>query len=536
MKFPIAKSLFILSCVTVLSFSIAYAAFEIATQKKIQEKIDTFKRGGIRVTFEDREIFVQPINLDTFADDVDLVGLGVPVQGKQSATLAYEKGKYVVQAEKPGLSLNRDMLMSDVKGRIRTFSTVPVIVQVKVEAPEISKDELEKALPVLTKKFNTALSFTSKDFNLSLKFKDHLDWLMFRKTLDPATGVTSIVPDIQGAPFESFIREDWGKKVNREPTTVKIAKDEKGKIVFDGHGKNGLSLDMNKLVTLLRGVLVGSDATVKFELPIDEKEFALDVSVDLQALGIKEVVAIGHTSYYGSPQNRMYNINIGVDKFNGVMIAKDEVFSFNTLLGPVDGAHGFLKELVIKPEGTVPEFGGGLCQVSTTAYRGALYGGLPIVERSPHSYAVTYYSQIGGHGIDATIYPGVHDLRFKNDTPAPLLLQAYTEGSEAYFIYYGTSDHREVKLEGPVTSNRNSIPGTDVVETTDLAPGQKKQVERAHVGFSTLWYRYITLPGGLTQKEAIASTYRATKDKILLGVAKPDAAVPVPGGEKGFVD
>jgi vancomycin resistance protein YoaR len=110
------------------------------------------------------------------------------------------------------------------------------------------------------------------------------------------------------------------------------------------------------------------------------------------------------------------------------LLLPGEIFSFNSHLGPVDGAHGFLKELVIKPEGTLPEFGGGLCQVSTTAYRGALYAGLPIVERSPHSYAVGYYSQIGGHGIDATIYPGAHDLRFKNDTPGSLLLQAYTEG------------------------------------------------------------------------------------------------------------
>ena len=287
---------------------------------------------------------------------------------------------------------------------------------------------------------------------------------------------------------------------------------------------------------VLREVLVNPDAPIKNELPIDENIFALEISPDLQAQGIKEVVAIGHTSYYGSPQNRMFNINAGVSKFNGVMIAKDEVFSFNNHLGPVDGAHGFLKELVIKPEGTVPEFGGGLCQVSTTAYRGALYAGLPIVERSPHSYAVSYYSQIGGHGIDATIYPGAHDLRFKNDTPAPLLLQAYTEGSEAYFIYYGTSDHREVKLEGPVISNRNSIPGADIVESMDLPPGQKKQLEKAHVGFSTLWYRYITLPGGLTQKETIASTYHATKDKFMVGVAKPVDGAPKKEGDKSFVD
>ena len=81
----------------------------------------------------------------------------------------------------------------------------------------------------------------------------------------------------------------------------------------------------------------------------------------------------------------------------------------------------YRKELVIKPEGTIPEYGGGLCQVSTTLYRAAIYGGLPIVDRAPHSYAVSYYSQVGGHGLDATIYPPSRDLKFKT-THQPLFL------------------------------------------------------------------------------------------------------------------
>lgn len=534
MKFPIAKSIFILGCITVLSFSIAYAAFEISLQRELRERIEAFKQAGIRVSFEDRVALIQPINLDTFAEEVS-VKLATPLQEKQSATLAYEKGKYVVRPEKPGLSLDREMLMENVKGRIRTFSSVPVVATIKVEQPEVLGGDLESVLPELTKKYNTVLTFASKDFSRTLKFKDHLDWLMFRKALDPATGVTRIVPEIQSAPFQSFIQGDWGKKINREPTTVKISKEEKGKIVFDGKPKNGLLLNMEKLKSFLDSALTQPDAPVKFELPIEETKFALDIAPELQALGIKEVVSIGHTSYHGSPQNRMFNIDVGVKKFNGLMIAQNEVFSFNTHLGPVDGAHGFLKELVIKPEGTIPEFGGGLCQVSTTVYRGALYAGLPIVERAPHSYAVSYYAQIGGHGIDATIYPGAHDLRFKNDTPAPLLLQAYTEDSEAYFIYYGTNDHREVKLEGPQITNRNSIPGTAVVETTTLAPGVKKQVEKAHVGFRTVWYRSITPQGGETKKEAITSTYRATQDKVMLGVAKVDESAPKET-EKSFTD
>ena len=73
-----------------------------------------------------------------------------------------------------------------------------------------------------------------------------------------------------------------------------------------------------------------------------------------------------------SPNNRRHNIAVGVEKFKGVMVAQGATFSFDDNLGPVDGDHGFLPELVIKSDSTVPEFGGGLCQVSTTAFRAAM--------------------------------------------------------------------------------------------------------------------------------------------------------------------
>jgi vancomycin resistance protein YoaR len=128
------------------------------------------------------------------------------------------------------------------------------------------------------------------------------------------------------------------------------------------------------------------------------------------------------------------------------MIKPGEEFSFNKFLGEVDGVNGFLPELVIKAEGIVPEFGGGLCQVSSTAFRAAMNGGLPITERRNHSFAVVYYAP---QGTDATIYPGYTDLRFMNNLPSNLLVWTRIEGSKLYFEYYGTKDNRTVAFEGP---------------------------------------------------------------------------------------
>ncbi len=169
-------------------------------------------------------------------------------------------------------------------------------------------------------------------------------------------------------------------------------------------------------------------------------------------LGINELIATGISSFSGSPNNRRHNIAIGVKKFTGIIIPKDTEFSFNKILGPVEAEQGFLPELVIKKTGTVPEFGGGLCQVSSTTFRAAMEAGLPITQRRNHAYAVQYYAP---QGTDATIYPGVIDLKFINDTPGAILVWPYFKDKNTLvFDFYGTKDNRQVTLEKPVQYDR----------------------------------------------------------------------------------
>lgn len=175
---------------------------------------------------------------------------------------------------------------------------------------------------------------------------------------------------------------------------------------------------------------------------------------DTSKLGIKELIGHGESKFSGSPKNRRTNIAVGVSKMKGIIIAKGEEFSFNKYLGPVEAYAGFVPELVIKAEGTVPELGGGLCQVSSTTFRAAMDAGLPITQRKNHSYAVQYYAP---QGTDATIYPGVIDLKFVNDTPGSILVWPYLKDANTLiFDFYGTKDTREVKLGTPYQYDKKS--------------------------------------------------------------------------------
>ena len=187
--------------------------------------------------------------------------------------------------------------------------------------------------------------------------------------------------------------------------------------------QNGQTVD---LYALIKQIQTPADST---ELPVLISEPAVKLS-GTNSLGINELVAVGESDFSGSPNNRIVNIKVGAAKFNGIIIKPGDEFSFNQYLGDVDAEHGFLPELVIKATGLVPEFGGGLCQVSSTVFRAAMNAGFPIKERRNHSFAVRYYAP---QGTDATIYPGVTDIRFLNDSGGHVLIRTKIVGAKLYF-------------------------------------------------------------------------------------------------------
>lgn len=167
---------------------------------------------------------------------------------------------------------------------------------------------------------------------------------------------------------------------------------------------------------------------------------------NVDEMGIKELFGSGSSNFSGSPSNRRHNIAVGAEKLNGILIAPGETFSLVEAIGEVNAEAGYLPELVIKENKTIPEYGGGLCQIATTMFRAAMYSGLPVTERQSHSYAVSYYAP---QGTDATIYIPNPDLKFENDSKNFLLIQSVVSGNTLSFEFYGTKDGRKVSFVGP---------------------------------------------------------------------------------------
>ena len=308
------------------------------------------------------------------------------------------------------------------------------------------------------------------------------------------------------AAIERTLVDEVASKIDREPGSVVIRKSVTGSIVFDGIGLTGQKTDVSLAANLTMKALAQDIATIV--LPVVVTQPAIDVQdAELRAQGIKEVVTVGESVFTKSPVNRRHNIGVGVQKFNGHLIPQDSIFSFNEVLGPVNDKTGYRKELVIQGDETLPDYGGGLCQVSSTAYRGPWEYGMPIVQRKNHSYAVSYYSP---QGTDATIYPPNVNMRFLNDTPGALLIQSFVDDQDrAFFIYYGTRDERTTEVMGPYVTDRVSAPKEEKISyTTEIPPGQKRKASERHDGMKVTWYRTVQRPGSGAVLERFFSAYQ----------------------------
>ena len=228
-------------------------------------------------------------------------------------------------------------------------------------------------------------------------------------------------------------------------------------------------------------------------------------------LGIVELVTEGDSYFIGSPSGRDHNIRLAAPKFDGIVVAPGETFSFNHYLGEVTAEAGYDESYITAGEQLAIEVGGGICQVSTTVFRAAFWGGYPIVNRWYHHYRVGYYELMGaGVGMDATVYSPQVDFRFTNDRPYPLLIETEVEETahRLVFRFYSTDDGRRVEREEPVVSDETE-PGPPIYQLDqELEPGTVIRWQSAVNGLTaTVERRVYDAAGNLLYHDTFVSQY-----------------------------
>lgn len=225
-----------------------------------------------------------------------------------------------------------------------------------------------------------------------------------------------------------------------------------------------------------------------------------------QAQGLTHL-ATGETTFTGSPEFRVHNIVTGAGRLDQVWLAPGQTFNFNRLIGPINARTGFKPGYVISGGSLATEDGGGICQVSTTAFRAALYAGLPITERHAHSHQVAYY---GEPGLDAAVYAPSKNLRFVNDTGGPLLVQAEwdTKAERLQIHLFGRHGGRQVKVGQPQQSRVRPAGEPQFLADPDLPSGAVQRIDMPAPGASVSVTREIRDEQGRVRRETFRSSYR----------------------------
>lgn len=209
-------------------------------------------------------------------------------------------------------------------------------------------------------------------------------------------------------------------------------------------------------------------------------------------------------------ENRVNNIVKAAEKVNGCVLSPGEKFDTNAILGDRNGENGWYKAPGIRNGKYESEYGGGVCQVSTTLYNAALLANLEIVERTPHSWPVGYIDI----GRDATISTGGPNLIFSNNTQSTITIAAITDRNRQSVTVriFGTkpTGYSLVKLTSEQTGTI-PVPQTEYVKDTSLRIGEYVTDRKAREGKKAVTYRtFYDESGNELKKETIShDTYKA---------------------------
>ena len=197
------------------------------------------------------------------------------------------------------------------------------------------------------------------------------------------------------------------------------------------------------------------------------------------------------TSFSGSTYgkaNRVFNIQKAASLIDGVTLEPGEEFDMNATIGDRNEKNGWKMAAAILDGTYVQEYGGGVCQVSTTLYNAVLLADLEVTERNHHSWPLGYVDV----GRDATISTGGPNFKFVNSTDTPITVSAGADTKKKTITVriYGrhSQDWASIKVYSKKTSTLDDL-GYEIVVDETLAPGETLEVRESRRGCTADTYR-----------------------------------------------
>lgn len=442
-----------------------------------------------------------------------VIAIGLIVFFIMSATLretpkdAIANNIYIGNLNVSGMT--KKELKAEFESRQKEYEKVVVKLSAEGTVEEVTLKELGFKIKDVDKLIEKALSYGKKGSV----------WKRYKQ-----------LKDLEKVPYVIEVQYGVNKSDTKDTITSKITslenqaqnatiKRENGKFIVT-EGKSGKKVELDESVKVIQTYFdkeweLGKEVTISLPTVLDEPDIKTE---DLEK--IKSVLGTFSTSFGSTADNRGKNIANATRKINATLLMPGEEFSAEKKMAPFSKGNGYYEGGTFKDGEVIQSIGGGVCQVSTTLYNAVILAELEVTQRAPHSMTVGYvpFSQ------DAAIASGYKDLKFKNNTQAPIYVEGYISNGKVVFTIYGEETRPVGRKVSFVSETISRTPGNMKFVATSAPIGTMKVGLAAHDKIKSRLWKVVTENGVQVSKTVFnTSNYSAGDGRYEVGIGTDNA-------------
>lgn len=316
------------------------------------------------------------------------------------------------------------------------------------------------------------------------------------------------IPVSKVAPNKIDIEQIYNE-VKKDPVDANYNKETKEVTIEE----NGIDFDIS--LDEAKKIFLENKDEYKIPLKIIPPKITLN---DLDLPIFDNTISTYSTTYNAGLTARTKNLKLAASKINGLILKPGETFSYNRVVGKRTIAAGYQNAAIFSGGKVVDDVGGGICQISSTLYGAVLNANLQVIERTNHGMQTSYSKP----GIDATVYYGSLDFKFKNNRNVPIKLYASVSGGKVVVSIKG--ENPEGEKANITTEILRVIPRKLIVkEDPNMEIGKEVVQQGGADGKEVRTYKQIVKNGSSKGRTIVSTDIYNPSDRIVVkGTKKPE--------------